>query len=287
MSYIESLARELGRAGIGASRRGRILAEIQDHLSCDPNAELGDPAALARQFADELGTVRARRAGIAAFAALAVAGVLFAVAYLLGARGFPHRHADSAALGSLGAALAVIGAQVAFAAGTTALLRAFRRRGAVVLARAEAVILARRAGVGVAAGLIAMAGLALLAIEYHRGLSSSRTTLSVIALAFGAAALIAAAPAIISATRLYPRAGGDAGDLFEDLGPLVPSWLRGRPWRFALVLAAAIAVAITLAGIVQQDGYDGALRGIADALACLAGFAVLGGYLGLRSAGPA
>jgi hypothetical protein len=34
---------------------------------------------------------------------------------------------------------------------------------------------------------------------------------------------------------------------------------------------------------VQADPYDGILRGLADAIACLAGFAVLGRYLGLQA----
>jgi hypothetical protein len=39
---------------------------------------------------------------------------------------------------------------------------------------------------------------------------------------------------------------------------------------------------VALAGIVQSDPYDGLLRGLLDAAACLAGFGVLGRYLGLR-----
>jgi hypothetical protein len=71
-------------------------------------------------------------------------------------------------------------------------------------------------------------------------------------------------------------------DLFDDLGGLVPPALRGRPWRFALAVAGALAVAIALAGVVQSDPFDGLARGLADGAACLAGFAVLGRYLGLR-----
>jgi hypothetical protein len=39
---------------------------------------------------------------------------------------------------------------------------------------------------------------------------------------------------------------------------------------------------IGLAGVVQSDPFDGLARGLADGAACLAGFAVLGRYLGLR-----
>jgi hypothetical protein len=43
-----------------------------------------------------------------------------------------------------------------------------------------------------------------------------------------------------------------------------------------------VAVAIALAGVVQDDGFDGGLRGLLDGAACLAGFGVLGRYLALR-----
>jgi hypothetical protein len=43
-----------------------------------------------------------------------------------------------------------------------------------------------------------------------------------------------------------------------------------------------IAAALTVAGLLTDDPYDGALNGIGDTLACLAGYALLGRYLGLR-----
>jgi hypothetical protein len=96
-------------------------------------------------------------------------------------------------------------------------------------------------------------------------------------------ALLAAAPAVRAAARLRPVAAGGRGDLFDDLGPLVPTRMRGHDWALAFGVAGAVAVVITLAGVAQSDGFDGAARGIADALACLAGFALLGSYLGIRA----
>ena len=52
---------------------------------------------------------------------------------------------------------------------------------------------------------------------------------------------------------------------------------------FALTVAAALAVIVTVAGVLQSDPYDGAVRGILEGVACLTGFAVLGPYLGLRT----
>ncbi|HEY5427845.1 MAG TPA: hypothetical protein VIK04_01905, partial [Solirubrobacteraceae bacterium] len=62
-----------------------------------------------------------------------------------------------------------------------------------------------------------------------------------------------------------------------------PRWMRGRPWRLAVVVAVAVAAAITVAGVPASDALDGGVRGIADALVCLVGFATLGRYLGLWS----
>jgi len=38
---IDELARELASVGIRGRRRERILTEFADHLTCDPEAQLG------------------------------------------------------------------------------------------------------------------------------------------------------------------------------------------------------------------------------------------------------
>jgi hypothetical protein len=282
VSYEEELFTQLTAVGIAGRQRARIVAEIADHLSCDANATLGDPAALARQFADELGTFRARRAAFTAFSALAVAGALTAVLLAIAPVGVP-RAAVSHGVASLGAAIAVLSAQVAFVAGVLAALRALRRRRSCVVARAEAVVIVRRAAVGLAAGLTTMLGIALLAAAVAHHVAPWWRTFAFITAAVGAAALAGSAPATLRASRLRPVADGAAGDMFDDLGSLAPRPLRGRPWILAVLLAGTIAIAIMAAGAFQSDGYDGALRGLADGGACLMGFAVLSRYLGLRS----
>lgn len=288
MTYLESLSGELARVGITGRLRRRILLEFEDHLRSDPAAELGAPAQLASQFSDELGTVRARRGAFVAFGALALAGALFALAFLgygpAGA-GPAHGHARSPVLGSLALAMAAIGAQVAFVSGVLAALRAFRRRRALVVARPEATVISRRASVALLGGLVSMAGLALIALEFQRGVDPWWQPAALVGAAVGACALLVAAPAVIASLRVRPSARGAGGDIFDDLGLFVPTPLRGHPWAFAVVVAAAVALLITAVGVVADDPYDGALRGVADGLACLAGFALLGGYLGLRAAG--
>jgi hypothetical protein len=288
MSYLDDLGRELTRAGIGGRLRRRILAEFGDHLSCDAEAQLGSPAALARQFADDLGTVRARRAAFASFGALAVAGVLVAAVFAATAHAgiaLPKVHPPSQVLFDVAMWFVALGGQVALVAGVLGALRALRRRREAVIVQAEALMIRRRSAVGLLAGLVCLAGLALLAIEASHAASWWRT-LGLASAGAGACAIVVALVPLRSALEVLPVAAGSRGDIFDDLGRLAPPVLRGQPWLLALFVAGGIALVLTVAGVVQSDPYDGALRGIADALACLAGFAVLGRYLGLRPARP-
>jgi hypothetical protein len=291
MSYSDELLQELTRAGITGRLRTRIVAEFQDHLQCDPEADLGAPRALAHQFADEIGTSRVRWAARWSFAALALAGILFAIVFLA---------APGHAFGAIAARLpwpgrltnfvVLFAPQVAFVAGVLALARALRRRRAKVIASAEARIMLRRVIVGLLGGVATMVALGILALELRPYLPGWWVTLADACAGFGLAGLLVATPAAVSAARLRPTAPGPAGDMFDDFGALVPAPLRGRPWRLALLVAGLIVVVLGGFGFLASDGPDGVVRGIADALACLFGFATLGRYLGLwspdRAPGP-
>jgi hypothetical protein len=284
MSYPEELGRELTAVGIRGRLARRITTEVRDHLECDPEVDLGSPPAIAAQFADELGTVRTRRAAFVAFGGLALAGILLVMAGLTAVQGFPHRHPHSVLFGGLGAAMVALGAQIAFVAGTLAMMRGLRGRRAPVMPRAEAIIVVRRAAIALVAGLAAVAGLALVAIEFDRGVRRSSTSLALVLLGLAALGLVAAAPTVLAAARLRPTVAGPRGDIFDDLGRLIPPPLRGHAWRFAFIVTGLVVVLVTAAGVGQQDPLDGAARGVADSLACLGCFALLGGYLGLRPA---
>lgn len=78
---IRELARELRAAGIPWAARRRILLEAHHHLEDAPDAHFGDAHALAAEFAEELGRTASRRAALGSFAALAVAGVTYTVAF--------------------------------------------------------------------------------------------------------------------------------------------------------------------------------------------------------------
>lgn len=243
-----SLDRELRAARIPRTRRLRILAEWEDHLACDPGAQLGDPRTLARQFADELGTVYARRAGFTAFVSLVPFGLAFGILFVL------EQPANVAT---------VFGTQLAFVGGTLAALRAWRIRRALVVPGAQATMLLRRAALATCGAALTAAGL---------------FPASVAVASLGCASVLVSAVALVRALRLRPVADGQAaGDLATDLG------LGESPWRLALLIAGAVALCIAAAGVVQDDPFDGLLRAVLDALLCLGGYGVLGRYLGLRT----
>jgi hypothetical protein len=278
---IDELSRELAAVGIRGRLRARILAEAAEHLRDTGSPRtFGDPRALAGAFAAELGTHGALAAAQRAFAALAVAGAVYAAAFVsLGAAaGGASLAASTSTLGDFASAVIVIAPQLALAAGLLAIPRAFRRRREPVLPSAELVVLNRRTAAGLACGVAAMAGFVLYAAA-TAGLAGWWTTF-VYAGCGGSILVLAVASAPLAATaRLRPQVAGDAGDLFDDL-PL--ERFRGRPWKVAALLGLVLFVVASAAGAAQGDPFDGMLRGVLEAAACLAGFGVLGRFLGIR-----
>jgi hypothetical protein len=277
---IDGLHSELGRVGIRGRLRSRIVAELADHLVCDPEAGVGSPRDLAEQFANELGTSRSRVAAFGAFAALSLAGALYAASFAamsVVAPSLGQAHARTGWLGAL-AVLLVLGApQVSFAAGSLALVRALRRRRSTALPAAEVRVILRRAAVALAFGAAAMIGIALAGYEYAAELPGWVRLLDYVSAGGGVAAIGAAAFPLLAATRVAVSQGGGAGDLSDDLVPGV------EPRRLALLVAALVILVVAAAGIVQSDPIDGVVRGLADGGACLAGYALLGRFLGLRA----
>jgi hypothetical protein len=281
MTYLDDLARELGARGIGGRLRRRILLEVEDHLRSDPSAvaRFGRADEIADAFAAELGAHASRRAALVAFAALAVAGAAYAtcVASLSFAVSTPEPM--SSVVVALSFATMIVAPQVAFVAGSLALVRAVRRRRERVLPARELAVIRRRAAVAVGAGLAALAAVAVYAHAAPASPARWWVDLADIATIGASAVLLVALVPVVSAARLRPRLEGEADDVFDDLRL---AGLRARPWRFARLVAAAAAALVWFAAAVQGDPIDGALQGAAEALACLAGFAALGRYLGLR-----
>lgn len=286
--YTRELGSELRRLGVSGARRRRLLAETEDHLRSDPGAlsRFGSAGEIARQCADELGSSGARRVSITAFAVLAFAGMLFGALMLAVFAALP-RHTimccnHASAVQMLTFAVLVIAPQVAFVTGVLAVVRALRLRRIAALPRTEVVVLRRRTAVALLSGAATMAALVAVVVQFAQVLPSwlvpaayAAGTTSVLLLA------VASVPLVVTA-RVQVQTAGAAGDVFSDLGPVVPAPLRGHPWAFAAICAFAVAVIVFLPGIPADDGYDAALRGAAEAVACLLGFAVLGRYLKLR-----
>jgi hypothetical protein len=113
MTFESELRRELARQGVDARRSRRIVAELDDHLTCDPEANLGSPALIAERFAVELRLSQTRRATFGGFAALAVTGSLI-IATSLGitaAGGWPDFGGPRSYFVSLGGLALILGGQ--------------------------------------------------------------------------------------------------------------------------------------------------------------------------------
>jgi hypothetical protein len=276
--YLEALDLELVDVGIPSRLRRRMLVESEDHLRSDDGAldRFGTPAEVANAFAAELGARASRRAAVGAFLALGVAGAVFAVSFV-GASFAGHPPPDTLPLLALLALVAVIFApQVSFVAGSLALVRVLRRREPV-LPSAELTVINRRTGIALVFGIVTMIALGVLALELRSDSAGWWVALTLIGVAIATPLLVLAALPTAVAARLRPRVAGDPGDLFDDLG-----FGRTGPWRFAGSVALAMGLVVFLAAAVQGDPFDGAVNGTAEAIACLAGFAALGRYLGLR-----
>lgn len=265
MTYVERLADELGRVGIRGRLRARILAEARDHLAEGREEDFGDPAALARQFANELAVDRSRSSAFFAFGALALAGAGFAATWAAIAGG-PQDIADgrSAALGIVAALGVIVFPQIALAAGVLALLRALRLRGTA----AGIALLLTRTRVALAFGALALASVALYAIQFRLS-AWVPVTAAALLLPLAAAGVVAHRAAAVKSS-----VPGEAGDVFDDL----PVALPRSPW----LLCAATAAAVALAAFAAAPSHEGIRNALAEVVFVVAGFLTLGRRLGLR-----
>jgi hypothetical protein len=169
-----------------------------------------------------------------------------------------------------------ISAQIALAAGGLALLRAWRLRHVAVMTAADAAVLNRRAAVGLVCGAITMTVLPLTRVVVY--VDARWNTIAVTVGPALIVLLLAMLPDVVRATRLRPAREGAAGDLTADLG----TDAHATPGRIAAALSMVILLVMIAIGARSGDLYAGILRGLFDATICLAGFVLLGRYLGLR-----
>jgi hypothetical protein len=286
--YLRDLGAALRRLGVPAARRRRLLAETQDHLRSDPDAlsRFGSAADIAQRCADELGSSSARRVSIAAFAALAIVGLLFGSLMLAVFATVPNHSIgccqDTPPLQVVTLGVLVVAPQVAFVAGVLAVIRAVRLRHQAPLPDSEVTALRRRSAVAIVSGVAAMGALVAFSMQNASLLPGWLTPAAYAAGAASLALLLMTSVPLVATSRIRVQAAGPAGDVFSDLGPVVPAPLRGHPWAFAAVCALAVAAVVFIPGVAADDGFDAGLRGAAEAIACLLGFALLGRFLSLR-----
>ena len=220
--YLRALGAELGAVGIRGSRRRRILAEAADHLRESGDPELfGEPKLIAARFADELATSGARRVAFVSFLALAPAGVALALLLGLNRPGPDITSAKTLPLGIVSAFVIVLAPQISLAAGLLTVARAWRLRAETVAPAGAIRLLHRRAAVALGAGAATLAGVAIYAVEYSRGLPVWWTILAFAAAGTAIVPVAAAAVALGRTAHVRTQTEGAAGDLFDDLAPLV------------------------------------------------------------------
>jgi hypothetical protein len=297
-AVLDELARELDAVGVRGASARRLLTEAGDHLTEADSVHgaeaavrgFGSPHMLAELVAAELATARTRVAAIRAFAVLAVAGTFYALMFVtLPSAATPDSFAGRIpGLGFLALAGIVLFPQIAFVTGCLALARAVRLRDRGPLPAGELSMQRWRTGVAVSAGLLTLASLAAVAVDFGGGLASWWVVVAVSGSALLAVPLAAVGGMNIVSAR--PRAvdSGAAETVFDDLT------LVGRlPWgdrlpipreagRLALAVAAVAAGAVALSGVVAGDPIDGALRALVEAAAVLGCYRLLGRKLGLR-----
>lgn len=263
MSYVEELRAELAARGIREPLAQRIEVEFADHLACDPEAQLGEPALIAARFAEELGVVRTRRASLASFGALALAAILLALSTraLSPAGGWPDLFGVRGlvvAFAGLGIAL---GAQVSFVAGVLGVSLVASRGGAVRLAQ-------RRMRVALAGGWVVVGGELVDAVALRPLLPAWWFALALGAAAASAVALAASGRALHAAEQIaLPHA--------RAVTPLPGPLLAG-------VAAAAVTAMCVGSAYAEHSWAEGLTRAVFEAVAIGVCFVALGRRLGLR-----
>ncbi len=221
---IEELGRELTAVGIRGRQRERILAELSDHLACNPDAQLGDPRSLAAQFADELATDGTRRTALWTFGALVVT------------------------------AFAVVGAQASLptipdiAGGRSALLGGAH----------EVTLVRRRMAVALGAGSLTAGGSALYAVNFWGIVPTWWAVLAVAGagaagLSLGAAAFAYARDASLEMSRREPARG-----LSADLGPFARPSAIGAVAVLAMLAGTSVVEGSVIEGLIRA-AFEGAL----------------------------
>jgi hypothetical protein len=258
---MSGLRAELARVGISGRLARRIVLELDDHLRCDPDADLGAPREIAERFAEELRVPRTRRSAYAGFAALALAAVAIVVSARGGGPTVPGARGWIESLGGLGV---IFGGQVAFVSGVLALWSATRSAHGVTDLR----LVQRRTGVALGAGGFALIAHASQAVAVQPYMSTLWLALAIPATLVPGVALGVAARGLHDAVVLTPA--------------VEPA---RRPFRWSLVIAigaAAVTVMIVGSAFAERSWVEGLSRGVLESIGFALCFAIFGRRLGIR-----
>ena len=242
---MRGLRDELARVGIRGGLADRIVAELDDHLACDPQAEVGEPRVIAERFADELRLPRTRRATYLGFAGLAAAALLLFVF-------FRNASGTTSAVTPFAGLDIVLDAQVAFVAGVLALWGTHRGTSAAVVQR--------RALVALAGGALVLGGEAVDAVAEQRW---------IVLLALVPAPLLVA-----SAAQLRVAMG---------MTPVRVAVSRGFSLVEAVSVGAAVVTVVVVGSAFAEHSWlEGVSRGAIEGVVFALGLLGLGRYLGIR-----
>ncbi len=270
---IDELRRELDTVGVRGRWQRRALEEARDHLA-ESEGAFGDSQEIARDIAAVVATTQTRQAALVAFGGLVAAGLACIAGFALSGS------ADITVGGPLGIAASVaivLASQIAFVAGMFMAWRALRLRPPA--RAAELSVVRRRAAVALSGAAVTAVAWIVYAHQYEDSgwiVLLSAATLPLLAVS---------ASRVISAARPRPLPGGEAGDVFDELAPVVgPALaLRSHPWSFAVLVAGAAGALVCVSGWSAEGTVgDGLVRGFPEMLAVLGAYAALGRLLALR-----
>jgi hypothetical protein len=286
MSWLAELHAELGRAGIRGRTRRRIELEFADHVACEPGCEgrLGAPREVAQRFASELRIVRTRRATWVGFLALAVAacGLAATTRAYSAAGGWPDVPGWRGLTVALTGIVILFASQVAFVAGMLGVARSYAVRGRRDVPAGELALVQRRLVVGLAAGVATIAGMTVHVVLLWGVMPLSWDIVALTSVAVPAAALAGAVGLLVMAREVTPAGAGPAAGLAADVPDRLKP-LTARPGLLLLLVGLPVSL-IVLAGTAhaEQSLLEGLERGVAEGLAIVGGFALLGRRLGIR-----
>ncbi len=248
---------------------------MEDHLRCDPQAELGAPKLVATRFAFELGVARTRLAARVSFGSLAIAALILLVVTraISAAGGYPAGGSTGWPVALSGLGLVAFG-QIAFVAGTLTLVRGVRRH----LSAADLRLVHRRAGVALAAGALTSSSLLVHALEL-RPMPEWWIRFAVAGAAVSFIPLAAASVVLLRASRIAPAPVGVAPGLSGDLPRPLQRHAAGVLAGLGVLAVGFVAVS---GAVFEPSSVEGLIRGAIEACGLLAGVAVLGRALGLR-----